>query len=319
MRTCFLWHNADIHELPTTNWAEPPWTDNGRIVYAHDSPSLADDAYHCGSAIAQINVFAILLRGKHNPNESGGWLRLVRNTAEAHGYDFTRAGHPPPTFMPFLDTGSWADIGGGSLDMRDPLQQGRIYEDTLVPFFEAFDERAVTNWVNPIALERVRDGRVPILLWGVHIDGVHGHKGANVLLRRMEDRCRSDFGITPAWIVDHTWMGVFPNLQPFGVHEWFGPPVSYTIHRHKQTNVTCGVAVPGFHDPENVPPNQARVILRRNGTTLRDALSAFRGANCDYVFLEALLNLPESAGFYRTNQWGDLYLQIVREHVGATR
>ena len=310
MRTCFLIHAMSKSELPAGNWREPPWTDNGRILVEPDDPATVDNIYHEGAAIAKIDSFGVLLRGKHNPNDS--WLPLLRRTAEAHPYGFRDAGHAPPTFVPFFDTGALTDLGGGHFDVADPEHQEIVWDEVFSPFLSAFNESELTSHVNPIRLERTRDGRVVVLFWGLAFPNVQNANCANAFLRRLELGF-IEHGYRPAFIVDHTWVEEAPGLQVYGVHNWFAPPTAFSVCRYR--GVTCGVAVPGFHDPDHVPPDEQRVIPRRNGETLRAALAALRREQCDYVFLESLTNIPESAGFYRSHLWDDLYLRIVREHI----
>ena len=118
MRTCFLIHAMSKSELPPGNWREPPWKDDDRILVEPDDPATVDNIYHEGAAIAKIDSFGVLLRGKHNPNDS--WLPLLRRTAEAHPYGFRDAGHAPPTFFPFFDTGALPDLGGATSMSRIP-------------------------------------------------------------------------------------------------------------------------------------------------------------------------------------------------------
>ena len=315
MRTCFLIHGVSWSELPEGPWREEPWTDNGRILFERDDPATVDNLYHEGAAIAQIDSFGVLLRGRHNPNDS--WLPLLRHTAEAHPYPFLEHGLAAPTFFPFFDTGSLPDLGGGEFDLADDRHHEIVWREVFEPFLETFDERRITSPHNPVCLERTRDGRIVVLLWSIDLPGVVNHYGANALLRALEANfhaCR----YAPAFIVDQSWLRHVPSLQIYAAHDWFAPPwSSYSIRTHR--GMRCGVAVPGFHDPDHVPEAEQRVVPRENGDTLRTALAAFRRERCDYVFLESLTNAPESAGFYRSPLWDDLYLSIVRDHVQQTR
>jgi hypothetical protein len=89
-------------------WIEHPWLDNGRLTFDREDFSTHHDLYHQAAVIARIDGLAPVLRGVQDAGFQS--LALLRTAAEVFNFDFQAAGHEPPSFTPFVDTGAFGDV-----------------------------------------------------------------------------------------------------------------------------------------------------------------------------------------------------------------
>ena len=316
---------TDIHG-PEDWWdthhpEENPWLDGGRLRFdrAHD-PSMHNQYYEL-AVLAEIDGMAIGLRGNRDPGFEH--IPLFSRIIQDFFHDFE--GRPTPTLMPFIDTVGLGDLANYDDPDAEPKQKfdfandahlERFWTDFLGPFYVMFPEG---QGQNPISWERTPNDRPLILFWGINADTGHGIVNqvyAARLLDRITEKMQGHGYGTPDFIVDHTWIQHVPALDVYGVHAWFYPERNepYSITRRGST---VGLTVPGYIDPPG--SSSTRRIDRRDGDTLRDALTVMRWVRADYVFIESFNNRTESAGLYRTDAWWTRELDTVREHIHSVR
>lgn len=277
-------------------------------------PSM-EHQYHDMANVAQFDALAIGCRGK----EDAGFAHFPL------WRDVMRAAKPRgPTLLPWCDTGAMTDyhnyhVPDGQktpFDFAIPAHVAGYWTHVLGPYFETFTEGG--NYSNPIKWERTADGRIVIAFWGISSSighGIRNQDNAQRLLDSIAQQMKEKGIGEPAFIIDDSWPA---HIKAEFKHGWFDPgknrPWTITEFNGKKT----GVLVAGFHDPHDAP-HPHRTIDRRNGATLREGLAAMRSAKADIVLYESYNNRVESAGLYPTMAWGNLYLDIVREHMLLTR
>lgn len=319
MRTIFI-YGTDIHGpedwWAKYDWVEKPWTDNGRLKWTMSDRATMDHLMYQAAGIAGIDSLAILLRGARG---SGFATPELKASIEDYAGPFV---DKPPTICPFIDTGALSAITayeGGTetaFDFGNQQHLDWFWTYFLKPYFDQFPEGAKAK--NPIKYERSKNGRIVVVFWSINPQGREPAAGVvnQQLAGRLLDKITVrmiDAGLsTPDCIVDRSWVERAP-VRPFAVHNWFNAAehTAYSVRRYN--GITTGVAVPGFH----VPTQPGWVIPRNGGQTLRDALAAMREAKADYVLLESLTNVSESAmfGMSEATDPPTLCLDIVREHI----
>lgn len=302
------------------SWAEKPLPQLSWDIHQRDTTdSLVEEA----AGIAGVSGWAILLRGYHD----AGFRSAALKTSILN-YTGPLATGTFPALLPWIDTGALSSIAKDAtgkevaFDFASDVHCDAFWFDFLKPFYDQFPEGG------RIRHERSTRGRRLIAWWGIDSGiGADGKPwpGQGIvnqhLAQRLIDRINMHAGNAGLGelddIVDTTWRKHAPGLSVHAVHDWFsaiGARGAYSIRTH--AGIVTGAAVPGFHDPP-LAPLPHRVIERRGGQTLRDALKAFRDAKCDYVLLEGHTDDTESAGFYRSSAWSPSTRELdsIREHI----
>jgi hypothetical protein len=253
------------------------------------------------AVLGRFHSIAVLMRGAHDPWTSD--MPKFRRVAESYALP---SNVTPPAWELFVDTGSWHHAAAdGVFDCGSQQHWSRAWNSIISPWFDIFGSSS--------RLERLPDGRVPVMLWSI-APGLRFERQqyAGDMLDYFETLLEDHFGIRVAWHVDQSFLEHAPGGDYWAVNAWFDPNVSgHTVRRH-HNGVTIGVVVPGFHDPPHVPPNERRILDRRNGQTLRDGFEACRAARCDRVYVEGYTGWEEQTLCMVTDVWGTRELDTIR-------
>jgi hypothetical protein len=286
----------------TPGW-DSPWVVKPRLGdrFSTDREEALSVLYHELAVVARVHSIAVLMRGRQDAWTSD--MPRFRQVAESSALP---SGLTAPTWELFLDTGSWHHAAAdGLFDCGNPDHRRRAWVNIFRPWFDIFASGR---------LERLEDGRIPIMLWSIAPGVLFTRQAAAAdMLEAFGLLLEQEYGLAPAWHVDQSFLQHAPGGAYWAANSWFDPKVSgHTIRRY-DNGVTIGVVVPGFHDPQHVPANERRVLDRRNGATLREGLEACRAANCERVYIEGWTGWEEQTLCMETHDWGRRELLTVRQ------
>jgi hypothetical protein len=155
------------------------------------------------------------------------------------------------------------------------------------------------------------NGRPVVFMWHSHSGGLLRYTHADefhLLLRKLREATRRDFGVDPFIIPEERWIALDPRADPDAIYAWFdAPSVSATARVFKDIRVAN--VVPGYDCSLCNPPGPT--IDRRDGDVYRQGLTAVAPGS-DLVLIEGLVNIDENAHIVETSTWGRLYLDITR-------
>ena len=128
-----------------------------------------------------------------------------------------------------------------------------------------------------------------------------------VVLDRLRDATKRDFGYDPFVITENSWRDLDPSSMPDALYDWFAPPQFATLTEFAGVHV--GMVVPGYDCSRCDPPGP--VIDRQNGEIFRAGLNSI-APRADLVLVEGFVNVDENAHVVETTTWGRLYINILR-------
>jgi hypothetical protein len=151
------------------------------------------------------------------------------------------------------------------------------------------------------------NGRPVVFMWHGGFDWYANTRSFGLVLDRLRESTRRDFGFDPFVIVEESWKRLDPAAMPDGLYDWFAPPEFATLTEFGGIHVAQ--VVPGYDCSRCEPPGP--VIDRENGDVFRAALNSV-APQADLVLVEGFVNVDENAHLVETTTWGRLYINLLR-------
>ena len=151
------------------------------------------------------------------------------------------------------------------------------------------------------------NGRPVVFMWHGGFDWYTNTRSFGLVLERLRDATKRDFGFEPFVIVEESWRRLDPAAMPDGLYDWFAPPKFATITEFGGIHVAQ--VVPGYDCSRCDPPGP--VIDRENGNVFRSALNSV-APQADLVLVEGFVNVDENAHLVETTTWGRLYINLLK-------
>jgi hypothetical protein len=187
-------------------------------------------------------------------------------------------------------------------DLADPSGEGEgglfyFYDQQWKRFFATVPDRYLFK-IN---------GRPVVFMWHGGFDWYTNTRSFGLVLDRLRDSTKRDFGFDPFVIVEESWRRLDPAATPDGLYDWFAPPEFATLTEFAGIHVAQ--VVPGYDCSRCDPPGP--VIPRDDGKVFRAALNSV-APKADLVLVEGFVNVDENAHLVETTTWGRLYINILR-------
>lgn len=199
-------------------------------------------------------------------------------------YSLTRmknqARHKRGGYDPKFDVGDVDGTGEGGYKY--------IWDRNLRLWFEAV----------PAAIRFTLDGRPVIYEWSLADDFFvnQGNGHAAAMLSYLKQKAEAEFGVTPYFIVDDSWIAVDPAVTDVadGVDGWFTMARSYTLAIFKGRSY--GVLAPAFNTGAG---STLRSIDPHHGDTLRTGLANTVGKGALVTLVEGFSDWKENCALWR--------------------
>jgi len=215
------------------------------------------------------------------------------------------------------DTGSYRTARNRILGTNDP--QFDVGDESNWQFFWDYNIKIWFDTVPAHLWYRIH-GKPVIANWNLRNDEFMNQQGnASRLLDWLKMKFMARFSVEPLFIVEDSWFRLdttMTSAQAFGRHRWFNPAMN-RMHTYTEYNGReWGIVVAGFRDPRTIPGCGAscREVMREGGKVFTDGMDA--GVDADFILIEAMNNMVESGGYYRSEDWAypTQYLNLMRRY-----